>query len=381
MKIILIPHLPTLYGRRFNLAKSLVSLGHEVHFITWDMPYPISLKGMYRHLINSGQSLTEKQSNGMYIHHVRRLPFFWPILNGILFKHQIRKMYHQWDIQVILSQSFTNETEPPLELPLIYDLNDDHLAYATVYGSIMYRLAYKMLQVSSTIKRQLTTAILVTAVSDILVEKAGLYNPNVLKIPNGIEKEVFRLNVTEQKHTIVYVSTFGKWSRVGDVIRAVDQIKETIPDVHLTLIGDGTDLPAAKRIIQEKNLDQWITVMGRVNDRQKVFERIARAEVCLNISEKNAFRNAASPMKVIDYSALGKKVVSSDLHEVKALHFPNVFIYSDESSNDSLETAIVDAFTRKVNRQQVQSLVRKNYQWQTLVDQIISNPVLRSYNK
>ena len=78
--------------------------------------------------------------------------------------------------------SFINEIEPPLDLPLIYDMNDDHYEFSKIYGSLLYKLSYQLLQVKQTINNQIKNAKSVTAVSDILVRKAKMYNKNVYKI-------------------------------------------------------------------------------------------------------------------------------------------------------------------------------------------------------
>ncbi len=152
MKIILIPHLPTLFGRRYSLAKTLASQGHEIHFITWDMPYPLSLKSALHHMRTSLKS-GEYYKDGITVHKIRRLPFFWPVINGIFFKRQMRKIFKAYKADVILAQSYTNELEPPLELPLVYDLNDDHAAFAEIYGSAIYRAGFRLLGVRKTIQK------------------------------------------------------------------------------------------------------------------------------------------------------------------------------------------------------------------------------------
>jgi len=373
MKILFIPHLPTLYGRRYNLAKSLAAQGNEVHFIIWDMPYPLSPSKARSHIINSWKSETFEYDDNFYIHKVRRLPFFWPYINGILFKHQVKNIYKNAQLQLIISQAFTNETEPPLEFPLVYDINDDHQAFADIYGSWFYKLGYKLLGVDRVIGRQCRQAQLVTVVSDKLFDIAKEFNANVVKIPNGVEEAALRVKKQKVKtHSIIYVSTFGKWSQVLHVIDVINELKEKLPDIHLDLVGDGTEAEIAKQKVEELRLKKWITMHGRINNRLILFNLIAANDICLNISEKNAFRDAASPIKVIEYSALNKKVVSTNLDEVKSLKFPNVFIYSEQQNATTLQEAILRAFASNVDITGVRKTIKDTYTWKVISSQLIA---------
>lgn len=371
MKIVFIPHLPTLFGRRYNLAKNLAKQGHEVHFITWDMPYPLKAAEVPAHMINAFRSNEYKDSPNFYVHQVRRLPFFWPIINGLLFKYQVKKIYKKVGAQVIISQTFTNETEPPLNLPLVYDINDDHQAFADIYGSAIYRIGYKLLGVKSVIARQSAAALFVSVVSGKLETFAKRYNSDVIKIPNGVEEEAFTFSEKEKinarRHSIVYVSNFGKWSRLDEVLRTVNELKKSYPDIRLDLVGDGTELENAKKKTQVLDLKKQVTFHGKVNDRKKIFKLISAAEICLNISDKNAFRDSASPIKVIEYSALNKKVISTKLDEVSILNFPNVVFLSGSGSNN-LKELVERAFSKKSEHStaRVNRNIMSEYTWENL---------------
>lgn len=376
MKIIFIPHLPTLYGRRYNLAKNLAKEGHEVHFIVWDMPYPLTLNKVITHIINSLRAKTYKEDRGFIIHQVRRLPFFWPVINGLIFKRQVRKIYNNGHAQVIMSQAFTNETEPPLEFPLVYDINDDHQAFADIYGSSLYRFGYKLLGVKSVIARQSKRALLVTTVSERLTKFAKQYNDNVIKIPNGVESEALRFyqknTANPKQHSILYISTFGKWSRLSEVIGSVQRLKETYPDIHLNLVGEGTELAKAKAQVANLGLKNYVTFYGKISNRKKIFQLISNAEICLNISEKNAFRDAASPIKVFEYSAFGKIVISSNVSEVVSLNFPNVVILSDAKPSN-LRKTIEATLNQDVGRNLATKALDRSYTWEALTKTLSKN--------
>src|ERR1019366_2454359 len=151
MKIIIIPNMPTMSGRHSNIANHLVDQGHEVHYLLWELPYGVSNKNLFKHLKTSLRKKTYKQGR-INVHKVSRLPYFWPYINGILFRHQAKQLYNEINADIIFSEGYTNETNLSKDIPFIYDLADDYAAPADVYGSPIYKLAFKLLAVRKTMK-------------------------------------------------------------------------------------------------------------------------------------------------------------------------------------------------------------------------------------
>jgi len=372
LKIMIIPMLPTLFGRRYQLSKYLAKK-NEVHLILWNMPYPVTLKNLLSNLKNSWKYKRFKKED-VIIHKIRRLPFFFPLINRWFFQKQIKRIFDNFNIDIIISESFFSETEPPPDLPIISDLNDYYEAYAEIYGSRFYKLAYKFLKVKDTVEGQIKRAKAVFAVSDILVEQAQKYNKNVYKIPNGVESWVLYKKYNRKKynfgmHSLIYVSTFGQWSGLLNLLYVVHELKKDFKNIKLVLIGEGSQIPEGIKLIRILNLNENIKLFGSVWDRKKLFEIINSCEVCLNISQKNAFRDAASPIKIFEYSALGKKIVSTNLEEVKKIDFPNIFFYEEFEKTKNLTRTIKKALHKKIDDEKVKLKV-KQYTWENITSNI-----------
>jgi len=372
LNIMIIPMLPTLYGRRYQLSKYLAKK-NEVHLILWNMPYPVTLKNLLSNLKDSWRYKKSKRE-GIVIHKIRRLPFFFPLINRWFFQKQIKKIFNNFNIDIIISESFFSETEPPPDLPIISDLNDYYEAYAEIYGSRFYKLAYKFLKVKGTIEGQVKRAKAVFAVSNILFEQAQKNNKNVFKIPNGVESWVLYKKYNRGKynfgmHSLIYVSTFGQWSGLPNLLHVVYELKKDFKDIKLVLVGEGPQIPEAIKLIRILNLNENVKLFGSVWDRKKLFEIINSCEVCLNISQKNAFRDAASPIKIFEYSALGKKIVSPNLEEVKKLDFPNIFFYEEFEKTKNLAITIKKALLEKIDDEKVKLKV-KQYTWENITNNI-----------
>lgn len=374
LAIIIIPHLPSLYGRRYNIAKILAQRGNKVHFVIWDMPYPLTVKSAFKHLLTSWRR-QEYQHSGFTVHKVGRLPFFWPIVNGVLFKRQIRKIYKNNDIDVIFSQSYTNETESPVDLPLIYDMNDDHAAFAEVYGSVFYKIGFELLQVKKVVKSQIVRAQLVTYVSDALGKMAEPLNKNSLFLPNGVDELAFTVPIKTKSTKgikLTYISNFGPWSKLSEVVSAINVLRKKYPSIILNVVGEGTELSKAIELANQLNLTANVKIHGHVSDRKKIFAIIDDSDLCINISEKNKFRDAAFPIKVLEYSARGQKVISSDLNEVRALKFENVFISKNPSTGELLAIDIEKILSKSFDGENISHKIAQEYRWNTIAIQLES---------
>lgn len=379
MKIIIVPNSSKMTGRHYNIAKNLLKNGHEVHYFIWDLPYNIGAKDMLTHLVTSMASKDYKYEE-LFIHKARRLPYFWPYINGLIFRYQLNKLYEGINADYIFSESYTNETSVSKKLPFVYDLADDYAAPAEVYGSKIYKFAFKILQVRRTMEKQSKNAIAVTVVSGILKDFASKYNQKVFVLPNGVNVDIIDKAQREKKkknnkYSMIYVTGFGKWSRVVETMKAVVLLRKEFPDLDLTLVGEGPETEKIINFIKDKGAEKFIHYLGFIYDQNKVFKLIANSEIGLNVSDKNKWRDAAHPIKVLEYSAMGKKVVSTDLSGVKSLKYPNLFIFSDKDSKSALTNAMRLALTTEIDNKkyrEVRSAVVRDYNWDLISIQLVN---------
>jgi glycosyltransferase involved in cell wall biosynthesis len=371
MKLMVIHPLPSRKNARADqIARYLAKRGHEVHLVLWDVPYPASL--FFKNFFKSFRYNNYNEEK-VIIHKVRRLPFFFPFINKFCFKKQVSNIFNKNGLDCVISQTYFNETEPPLSLPLIYDFVDDHEAYAHFYGSKIYKLAFKILKVHKTVYSQIKKSKATIVVSDLLAEYSREEKKdNVYKILNGVDSWVLKERFKKKKydfgnHSLVYVSGFDYWSQLPNLLYSVDKLRKEIPDIKLVLAGEGFQIPQGKKIVDELKLDEHVVFLGQVNDRKELFEIINSCDVCLNLSEKNKRQDAASPIKVFEYSALGKPVVSTRLKEVELLDFPNIVFYKECKNNRGLVKAIKNSFGKSVDKEKMKKMVGK-YTWDKIID-------------
>lgn len=377
MKIIVIPNMPVMSGRHYCLSRELSRQGHQVTYFMWQLPNDKSVAKLLRHAFTSLIPRTYKYES-FTVNKAIRLPFFWPIINGWIFKYQLRQLYKRTGADIVITESYTNETEVPKNLPFIYDLADDYAGPAEVYGSKLYKLAFRLLNVRGIMKRQCQNAVAVTSVSKALNDYASELNPNSILLPNGVDQKlvekVLRRRIDKvNPHSIVYATGFGPWSRAIETLETVTKLRAEFPDITLTLVGSGSETEKIKQYIKDNQAGDYISYLGYVFDQKQLFTILQNHAIGLNISDKNAWRDASHPMKVMDYSALGMKVVSTNLTEVEALGYDNLFIFSDtDKGNTFIKTLRKALKTDKPTQySDVSKKVLRDYGWKNLMGQLM----------
>jgi 1,2-diacylglycerol 3-alpha-glucosyltransferase len=372
-KVLIIPHSPTFDSRGFFLAKHLAELGDEVHFFIWDQ-YPRDIKSIWQNIKSSFNYETYNKDH-IIIHKIRRLPFFFPPINSHIFKNVISRIIKQQGLDIIISESFFNEVEPSYNIPIIYDFVDNHEAYLNIYAKGLEKFGLNhVLNLKKTVKNQINHAKAVIVVSDILVKYTKHINPkvDVYKIPNGVDSlfinSQLKTDLSFGDYSIVYLSTFTRWSNFPKVIRVINILKNKYPNIKLVVVGDGPSIPEAKTLVKQLKLSENVMFLGHIN-RNNVPEIVINCKISLSPLMKDLRSDSSFPITIMECTALGKVIVSSNLDEVVSLNFPNIVIYDESKGIEELVSKITEAFNMKINPLNIRSLTYK-YSWESIAGEI-----------
>ena len=150
--------------------------------------------------------------------------------------------------------------------------------------------------------------------------KKGISRLKLLPYPNGVDIESF-LNtdgkdVREKYHLanskiIIYVGTMIKSRHLGLLIRAFRGVKKEIEDVKLLMVGDGRDRENLERLAEALGIKADVIFTGQVAQ-SEVPNFIAAADVGVSPIPPLSFYKVSSPIKMLEYMALGKPVVAND---------------------------------------------------------------------
>lgn len=178
------------------------------------------------------------------------------------------------------------------------------------------------------------------------VRAAGIGEDRIVVIPNGIDPAEFSPSVdgmgVRQRYALGNKIVLGftgfvrPWHGLDRVIQAIAEMA-TQADVHLLVVGDGPirqDLVDLSRVL---GVSDRLTFTGIVQ-RAEMPAHVAAFDIALQ-PDATAY---ASPLKLVEYMAMGKAIVAPDQPNIRELLEPErTALLFDKADADSMRAALV----------------------------------------
>lgn len=318
MNILWIPHASWDRSGQFRdqyLIDELKS-SHEIHVLSWIEPTPSIPEGLNPVPHLRALRETTRQENGITIHTFRRgtLSRYSPVrlLNQWSLQQRTQQIVTDFDIDVaITGPSHYLNGYPPfdLDIPIVFDYLDwiDDKEVKSTY---------------------LQNADAVLCVSNVIQQDAEQYTSNAYYVPNGADISKFAQGNGEtirRRHGLedkCVVSLIGlTCSKSLFFMEAFNQLSNGRDDYTFLLVGGN---PIKKEIEDRAaELEVEVTTPGWV-EYDEIEDYFAATDIGLYPVDQTMYFDAASPIKIFEYTASGTPVVSTALDEVRRLEFPNV---------------------------------------------------------
>lgn len=156
------------------------------------------------------------------------------------------------------------------------------------------------------------SAHIITAISHALVERAKQFGrSDVVLIPNGIDLQLIRKACAahpKDSGCVLFAGRLEPMKGVDVLLKAFAKaIVGLSPDIHLRIVGDGSQATTLKNLAKELEIDHRVTFTGRV-DHQAVLHEFARAEIFCGLSRSEALGNV-----FLEAQASGCAVVATNV--------------------------------------------------------------------
>jgi glycosyltransferase involved in cell wall biosynthesis len=342
-RILIIPHTTEFSVRqRLREIGGALSRYYRVYFLLWSEPATgrfldkaaASLKDIFR---RPGQY----EKDGLFF---ARIPLWHRPLCMIKSYNarSLEKFLITHDIDIVINGThyfFVTPSVKKHRYKHIFDLND---LPTEETRSPLGRFIHEFT------KREIEKADIVTACSRGLVDYVkGHFGRTARFLPNGTYLGEFKncdtnaaikirrkYNLSD-KFIIGYIGHVGEWIDLEFLVKVFRAVKAGSPDTALMIVGGGQKMEHYRRLLQEKD----IVFTGGI-PRSEITPYFFAINAGVMPGKKNLFQDVAFHIKLIEYTAARKMVISSPLKEVEQLGFPNVFI---ESMN-------VEAWARLINK-------------------------------
>ena len=313
----------------------------------------------------------------------KRIEYFYltdkkvsPILQELLYRKTLKELVEKEDFDVQLNyNTLLSGYEAAKRIPTVYDMADDLGAMIRESPQIPRLLrpiggAYGEFMIKKNIER----AEKVTVTTETLKRSYNIPTGKCNVIPNGVDTNLFRdYGDTKAElgldgdFIIGYVGVLREWVDLEPVFRALKDLDE---EIRMLVVGKEGRYQENIELAKRYGVADRVTFTGMVPYSQ-VPKYIAAMDVCLIPFKVNAISENALPLKLFEYMACEKPVISTELPGVKAVAENKVIYVSDkdgykEKSEELYKNQGLVREFGKAGRE----FVAENYGWEKIVDKL-----------
>lgn len=187
--------------------------------------------------------------------------------------------------------------------------------------------------------------------------KAGFDSESVSVAPNGVDLSTFsgteskndlrlELDLPESKKIIAYIGkykTMGMDKGVDDLVRVFGSLILKRSDLKLLIVGLSTEekIELANTLSRSLVPSECYKLVSFVS--QKEVGKYMRASdvLVMNYPNTEYYRSFMSPMKMFEYMASGRPIVTTDLSAIREILDDDSAVFVAPDSNDALEQGIL----------------------------------------
>jgi glycosyltransferase involved in cell wall biosynthesis len=156
----------------------------------------------------------------------------------------------------------------------------------------------------------------------VAIERGKVAPDRVVVVRNGPDLRRFTprepdLTLRRGKaHLLTYLGVMGYQDGVDYALRAIRLLKDEIgrDDIHCIFMGSGDEFDALVALTAELGISDIVQFTGWVQG-EFIQRCLSSADVCLAPDPLNPLNDASTMIKIVEYMAMGKPIVSFDLTE------------------------------------------------------------------
>jgi glycosyltransferase involved in cell wall biosynthesis len=232
-------------------------------------------------------------------------------------------------------------------IPVVLEVNSPYSHQKQTFDEKVY---YKRLLrfFERKICRDATRVIVVsTPLKDFLVS-TGIPESKIIVMPNGVDTEMFhpaidgqdvrkRLGI-ERKTVIGFTGILRPWHGLDLLLQAFRQICQMRSNLHLLIVGDGPIRCDLEKTVANNGLSGKVTITGR-----QLHETVRFFIAAMDIAVSPLSTFYASPMKIIEYMAMGKALVAPNTPNIRDIvtHEEDGLLFCPQKVDDLTEKLLV----------------------------------------
>jgi glycosyltransferase involved in cell wall biosynthesis len=200
------------------------------------------------------------------------------------------------------------------------------------------------------------------------IEEPTILLPNAADLDEIDGLEPIELPVDRASPVVGYLGAFEYFVDMDMVLDAA----AGLPDVAFWLVGGGRDFARIKSRVEGEQRSN-VFLPGPVDHRTGL-AMMAASDICLLPRRLDAFSHAACPLKLFEYAALGKPVVSTPTREVQRIAGEFAFFARNHEEMKTIISRLInDPDSAKSRIRQGLELVKHRYNWQVITHEFVQS--------
>jgi glycosyltransferase involved in cell wall biosynthesis len=155
---------------------------------------------------------------------------------------------------------------------------------------------------------------------DVAIQRGGKRPEDVFVVRNGPDLSRFRSVEPVprlrrgKRHLLAYAGVMGRHDGIDLAVQALAALRRRREDWHAVLAGDGEMLGEARELARRLGVSDAVEFPGWL-PQDRVLEILSTADVCLAPDPPTVANDRSTMIKVMEYMALGRPIVSFGLPE------------------------------------------------------------------
>jgi glycosyltransferase involved in cell wall biosynthesis len=258
-------------------------------------------------------------------------PFWKRFIDNIISDHGIQLIIVR-DLPMALAGIWAGQRH---EIPVILDMAEDYVALVRNIWkarkfqglNLLVRNPHLARFVERSVFKKIDHILVVVNEAINVVAKGGGNPAKVTIVGNTPSLTAFNnsgipmdndIRMIKKRFSAIYTGGIQLGRGIQTVLAALPEIVKEIPDFLFVVVGDGYATDQLKKIIRERQLDDYVLWVGWI-DRKKIFDYIKVSKLGLIPHFVSDHVNTTIPNKIFDYMGCGIPVVSSDAIPMKRI--------------------------------------------------------------
>jgi len=182
-----------------------------------------------------------------------------------------------------------------------------------------------------------------------------------------------------QKTILCYIGSLNPQDGVDYLLRALHVLMVEIGrnDFHCVIIGSGDSLDDLRKLAGSLNLNSVVEFTGFVSE-DELRARLSAADLCLDPDPSSPLNDVSTWIKIMEYMAAGKAIVSFDLKETRVSAGESA-LFVPCNDERAFARAIVDLMDNPERRRAMGAAGRKRVE-QHLQWSVVSRNLVEAYS-